>query len=287
MTSPLQISADLEVTVDLPDGGSARGHLRGSGRNLTLEVDRPEVFASPGDAATLAGLADELCRRGIRIDVTDGRATLLRLGDVRASWWHRRLTGSRHIRLGSLRSLVAPGKARLRPRGRGGVLPERALMPPATLFPIAPTFQRRPRRVITTTHDEARGGQPRLVLAEQSRPVGVSQRVTWLRDGITTIGSDPDCDLRIDGLAPLHAEVLHDEADELVLLARAPGVRVNGATIDRQLLRTGCRVDLGDTTLIFSREEYADHGRPYGGRIGGELGHQRPQPPRTIQQGEV
>ncbi|QIX27158.1 FHA domain-containing protein [Nocardioides sp. JQ2195] len=286
MSRRLQISADLRVTVDLPDGGSARGHLRGSGRSLTLEVDRPEVFASPGDAASLAELADALCRRGIRLDVTDGKSILLRIGDVRASWWHRRLTGSRHIRLGSLRSLVAPGRARLRPRGRGAVLPDRALVPPATLLPIAPTFQRRPKRVITTTHDVARGGQPRLVLAEQPRLVGVSQRVTWLRDGVTTIGSGDDCDLRIEGLAALHAEVVHDEADELVLVARAGGVRVNGATVDRQLLRTGCRVDIGDTTLVFSREEYADHGRPYGGRIGGELGHQQPQPPRTVLQGD-
>ena len=28
------------------------------------------------------------------------------------------------------------------------------------------------------------------------------------------------------------------------------------------------------------REEYADHGRPYGGRVGGELAFQKPQPPR-------
>ncbi len=33
--------------------------------------------------------------------------------------------------------------------------------------------------------------------------------------------------------------------------------------------------------MSFFREEYADHGRPYGGRIGGELGHQRTQPSRT------
>ena len=32
--------------------------------------------------------------------------------------------------------------------------------------------------------------------------------------------------------------------------------------------------------MSFYREEYADHGRPYGGRVGGEIGHQRPQPPR-------
>jgi hypothetical protein len=33
--------------------------------------------------------------------------------------------------------------------------------------------------------------------------------------------------------------------------------------------------------MSFYREEYADHGRPYGGRLGGEIGHQRQQPPRS------
>jgi hypothetical protein len=37
--------------------------------------------------------------------------------------------------------------------------------------------------------------------------------------------------------------------------------------------------------LTFVREEYADHGRPYGGRIGGELGRQRRQPSRERLQG--
>ena len=55
---------------------------------------------------------------------------------------------------------------------------------------------------------------------------------------------------------------------------------MHGAFVDRQLLRTGTRVEVGTHRLVFFREEYADHGRPYGGRIGGEAGHQRPQPPR-------
>jgi hypothetical protein len=39
---------------------------------------------------------------------------------------------------------------------------------------------------------------------------------------------------------------------------------------------------LGEWTMSFYREEYADHGRPYGGRIGGELGRQQAQPPRPV-----
>ncbi|MFY9679907.1 MAG: FHA domain-containing protein, partial [Glutamicibacter protophormiae] len=48
------------------------------------------------------------------------------------------------------------------------------------------------------------------------------------------------------------------------------------------VLRSGARIELGGWRLVFYREEYADHGRPYGGRNGGELAYQRPQVnPRT------
>jgi hypothetical protein len=50
--------------------------------------------------------------------------------------------------------------------------------------------------------------------------------------------------------------------------------------VRERILRTGCRLEVGDWVLVFARDEHADHGRPYGGRIGGELGHQRPQPAR-------
>jgi hypothetical protein len=74
---------------------------------------------------------------------------------------------------------------------------------------------------------------------------------------------------------------VHDDEDEYVVVAVDGPVRVHGAPVTRQVLRTGARVDLGGRSLVFRREEYADHGRPYGGRIGGELGRQRRQPPRS------
>ena len=63
--------------------------------------------------------------------------------------------------------------------------------------------------------------------------------------------------------------------------------RVHGAPVHSAILRTGCGIDLGEWHLSFFREEYADHGRPYGGRIGGEFGHQRPQPSRASLQRHV
>lgn len=48
------------------------------------------------------------------------------------------------------------------------------------------------------------------------------------------------------------------------------------------VLRTGARVQMGQWSMAFFREEFADHGRPFGGRSGGELAYQRPQfDPRT------
>jgi len=37
---------------------------------------------------------------------------------------------------------------------------------------------------------------------------------------------------------------------------------------------------MGEWRFTFARDEYADHGRPFGGREGGELADQPVQPPR-------
>jgi hypothetical protein len=257
--------------------------LRGAGHLLDLEVDDPGAFAGGRDAPAIRALAAALARRGLAVRVVHRGTHLVTFGAVRAPWWQRRATGSRHIRLGSLRG--AWTSARSRTRSTAPVLPDRSLAPPTTLWPPAPTFLRRPRRTVTTTHDPARGGGARLVMVpgDEVWP-GERQAVFWLSDGVTTIGSEDGCDVRLAGLAALHAEVVHDDDDEFVLVTHHPDTRVNGARVRRQVLRTGTRVRLGPWQLAYFREEYADHGRPYGGRIGGELGHQRPQPPREAMQ---
>ena len=282
MVTALRVAADLDFGIELPDGQTVQGRLHGHGQRLRLEVDRPEAFAGRADAGLLVGLADLLARRGLTIDVMRGDAIMLTIGAVRAPWWQRRFTGSQHIRLGGLRGLLAPGRARLRGGRQDGILPDLALAPPATMFPIAPTFRRR-ARVISTTHDPAHGGRPRLRLHSHERHGPVNAKtIYWLKNGVTSIGSGADCDIRLDGLRPLHAEVVHGHDDEFTVIAHDTAVRINGGPATGRLLRTSARLEVGSWTLIYSREEYADHGRPYGGRIGGELGHQRPQPPRTI-----
>jgi hypothetical protein len=193
------------------------------------------------------------------------------------------VTRSPHLRVAGVRGLLAAGRGRI--RGAGGTLPGRGLAPPSTPYPPAPTFLRRPVKRVTTTHDPGRGGGPRLVEVPVAGLARTAHPVHWLQQQVTVVGSDPDCEVVLPGLRPRHAEVRHSEEDEFVLVALAPDVRVHGERVRERVLRTGSRIDLGGRQLVFSREEYADHGRPYGGRIGGELGHQRPQPPRSQLQG--
>jgi hypothetical protein len=111
----------------------------------------------------------------------------------------------------------------------------------------------------------------------------LQQREFLLLDAVCSIGSDGSSNLRLDGVASRQAEVVHEDTDEYVLIsltAEAP-TRVNGESIKRAVLRTGDRVELGPHTFSFMRAEEADHGRPYGGRQGGEGAHQRPQAPRS------
>jgi hypothetical protein len=273
------IAADLCFEVAVPGRQPVRGSLTGHGSRLDLRVDDPGAFAGRGDAPAIRSMARQLAYREVTVRVLDGERHLVTLGAVRAPWWQRRLTGSRYIRLGSLRGAWTSARSRSRAVD-APVLPDAALAPPGTLFPLAPTFQRRPRRQVTTTHDPLHGGNPRLTLVPRDGVHVDRPGIFWLEKDVVSIGSGAGCDVRLPGLADLHAEIHHDEADEFVVHAVDPDTRVHGRRVSSHLLRTGTRLDVGSWTLTFGREEYADHGRPYGGRIGGELGHQRPQPPR-------
>ena len=134
---------------------------------------------------------------------------------------------------------------------------------------------------ITTTHDPRGGGQARLIFALGGRaPAGTSQREFELARGVTAIGSSSDADLSLTGLGERHAEIRRDAADEYIWvdLGTLAGSRVDGRHAREQVLRTGDRIELGAWTLSYYREEFADHGRPYGGRQGGEFSYQRTQP---------
>jgi hypothetical protein len=274
------VDADLGVTLDVPGRAPVTATLTGSGSRLDLAVSDPAVFAGRGDAAVIRGLASTLASAGLSVRVSGPTGALVTLGAPRTPWWQRRVTGSRHIRIERGAGLWSLARGRV--RATAGALPSAALLPPPAVWPPAPTLWGRSRHV-TTTHDPSRGGDPRLVLAPSVQPRPGPARDTYaLRRAVTTIGSDEDCDIRLAGLTGRHAEVRNDEHDEYVLvrLGRVGDTLVNGRPVDAEVLRTASRVQLGGWTLTFYREEYADHGRPHGGRQGGEIGHQRPQPPR-------
>ncbi len=86
--------------------------------------------------------------------------------------------------------------------------------------------------------------------------------------------------MRLDGLADQHAEIRCEDSDEYVLvdLGAPGGNRVDGRPVERAALHTGDRIELGSWTMSYFRDEHADHGRPFGGRSGGESFTEQGQP---------
>lgn len=79
--------------------------------------------------------------------------------------------------------------------------------------------QRQGARLVMTTHDPRGGGRPRLIFAfGGTASQHDSQREFDLLPGVTVIGSGPDADLRLEGLAARHAEIRRDERDEYVYI---------------------------------------------------------------------
>ncbi|MDT0158294.1 hypothetical protein Q9R19_11710 [Microbacterium sp. ARD32] len=137
-------------------------------------------------------------------------------------------------------------------------------------------MSRRPADAITT-HAAWGSGAPHLLVSKED-----VREVFPLTADETRIGSAAGSELVLAGADPLHATVVHDDRDEYVLTMHGEG-EMNAWTEGEErseTLRTGARFTVAGWTLVFMREEYADHGRPYGGREGGELSDQPPQPQR-------
>lgn len=133
-----------------------------------------------------------------------------------------------------------------------------------------------------TTHAAWGAGSPRLIVSE-----GDTRTTVALTADLVSIGSGPDCDIRVADADPMHATIRHDDRDEFVLRMHGEGethARADAAAThpdgDALTLRTGAQFTAGSARCVFQREEYADHGRPDGGRQGGELSDQTPQPVR-------
>lgn len=285
----LRLDIDLTVEQPSPDGGDpVRFTVRAAGREVVVTFESTPRFAgvSRRDLTQLGPLADGLARRGITVRVEGPRGTLVQLGDVKSGPVGRAIAGSSHIKLGHLATLLS--EAQHRERGDVFRLPS----PPSTLFPLVPTVSRGVRRRVTTTHYLPGSGRPRLIFAVGSGDWNLSRpREFDLLPGTTVIGSGPDADLRLEGLEARHAEVRHNDDDEYVLYSYAPtgGGRPNlpHSKDDARILRTGSRIEIGTWRMAYYREEFADHGRPFGGRQGGEYAFQKQQPVRPYGSGEL
>ena len=134
----------------------------------------------------------------------------------------------------------------------------------------------------TTTHAEFGAGNPRLRITRDG------DRTEFALDAdLVRIGSAEGNELRLADTDPVHATVQHDDRDEYVVTLHGDGEKssssVSGAAHpgeDSQTLRTGASFSAGPWTFVFARDEFADHGRPFGGRKGGEFDDQRLQAPR-------
>lgn len=140
----------------------------------------------------------------------------------------------------------------------------------------------------TTTHAEWGAGNPHL------RVTGDGERFVFdLTADAVRIGSADGNELQLPDTDPVHAEIVHDGRDEYVLTLHGAGemnanpeAAETGASGRSEILRTGAHFTAGPWTLVFGREEFADHGRPHGGRLGGEFSDQPAQPARPDYDGD-
>ena len=277
-----RLDIDLRFTVSNGEAGSDDGQLSGTvtaaGLDIGVYLDRPDLVlpsgTGTGNLPAARSLAAQLAALGLTVTLSGPTGMIARVGAVRTSFLQRALTGSRHIQIGSLSSVRT-----ILPRaGSTGLI----ALPPSTPAPLAPTFARRIRRRITTTHHSPGTGRPRLIFVVGSRTWdGTPPREFDLLPTVTTIGSGPEADLRLAGLDEMHAEIRHDERDEYVLFLTGGehpiGMLQEPRSGAGKVLRTGARIELGPWRMGYFREEYADHGRPHGGRTGGEFTRQKPQ----------
>lgn len=282
----MRFDIDLDFSTELPAGNGAEatvvnGRVTAAGREIHIHTDSAALFklGSRRQLPVLREFARALADQGIVITVSIPEGTVVSLGAVQVSALHRLLTNSPHIKAGKSQTWAAMLKAQAG-GGMGGS--GQGLLPPSTPLPISPTFKRQYRMKPTTTHYARGGGRPRLFFVRDSE--------TWngrppseynLMEEATVIGSGPAANLRLSELPDSAGSILHTESDEYVFIGGEGAARPG----QEQVLRTGARLQLGPWRMVFFREEYADHGRPFGGRTAGEFSKlQRPQfDPRTGQ----
>ncbi|MFC8302559.1 FHA domain-containing protein [Specibacter sp. NPDC057265] len=281
----MRFDIDLQFSTELPakDGAEptvVHGRVTAAGQEIHVHADSAALFAlgSRRQLPALRKLAQTMAQHGIIVSVSIPEGTIVSLGAVQVSALARMLTNSPHIKVGKSQTWAAMLKAQASGVAGSG----QSLLPPSTPLPLSPTFQRQYRMKPTTTHYARGGGRPRLYFVRDSESWdGRPPQEYNLTADTTVIGSGPEAELMLPELSACAGRIVHDDADEYVFIAE-DGYPKAGR---EQILRTGARLVLGPWRMVFFREEYADHGRPFGGRTAGEFSKlQRPQfDPRTGQ----
>lgn len=279
MAPRFRADINLEFSLLEVSGEQTRGSVKAAGTEIVVSLDRIDALLSQRmpSLADIRPLAKALSEQNLTVVVEGPEGRIVSLGAVGAPAAQRVLTRSPHIKLGKVGAL-----APMLNRGRRNPGRNFSLLPPGTMIPLLPTVRRTIPRRITTTHYTRGSGRPRLIFVQNAEAWnGQIPREFNLTADRVRIGSDESADLRLPGLDAVHAEIVHTERDEYVLVrhGKIGGSFGQGSS---SVLRTGARVQMGEWCLAFFREEFADHGRPFGGRSGGEFAYQRPQrDPRT------
>lgn len=273
-----RLDVDLDFTYTDESGSVTTGTARAAGTEVTLSLDGLAPMGRGGmpSLEDVRPFADMLAGKGVSVTLAGPDGAIVSLGAVNSPASQRLVTRSANIKLGKLGALMPLVRQGRRKSATW------SLLPPATPLPLLPTVRRKVIRRITTTHYTRGSGRPRLIFVQDAATwTGQVPREVLLDAETLTIGSDPGSGLLLEGLDGVHAEIRHDDQDEYVLV---PHGRVSGSVSGNgpAVLRTGARIQMGQWCLAFFREEFADHGRPHGGRSGGELAYERPQfDPRT------
>lgn len=282
----MRFDIDLEFSADFPaeDGGEAtvvNGRITAAGHEIHVHADSAALFRldSRRQLPALRNFAQSLAQRGIVISVSVPEGTIVSLGAVEVSALQRLLTHSPHIKAGKSNTWAAMLKTQAAGVNSGA---GQRLLPPSTPLPMSPTFQRRYRMKATTTHYARGGGRPRLIFVRDSETWdGRPPKEYNLTAETTIIGSGKEANMQLPELADCAGRVVHNDSDEYMFVGHEESAQPG----NEQILRTGARFMIGPWRFVFVREEYADHGRPFGGRTAGEFAkRQRPQfDPRTGQ----
>lgn len=117
MTRQLHIDSDLTFCVDGPSGSST-GRVSASGSTVTISTTDPVAVMSsaPGNKSGFpVAIADLLADSGVTVEAVGPQGLVVTVGAGVDSAIGALLTGTRHLRLGSLRAAVPLARARLVP----------------------------------------------------------------------------------------------------------------------------------------------------------------------------